>query len=648
MAVVPRDVASEMHRENEQPPRKLKVLLVEDSEDDAILVARALRMSGFDPIVLRVEAFGALSAALRQDDWDIVLSDHNLPGFTAQQALELVRERWPELPFVVVSGCIGEESAVALMRAGAQDYVLKGNLAKLGPVVEREIAEHHMRVERRKAEEAQREVEAIHRAILQNASEGIVTFGEDGRIRSLNRCACQMFGYAPEEATGKSIFDLFESECSEACRMLLEQPSRCLEASFAVPSIEILAVRKDRGTFCAQVNASGVKLGAGWFLTLFLRDITEQKRAEMRYRQQVERLGALRRVDIAINSTLNLNLMLSVIVDQVIAQTGADAANVLLLDAETQTLKYSSGRGLMSAEARRRCLRVGEGCAGKAALERRMVRWSTLKGHDRFCLQGCEVESEGFRAGWAVPLASKGKLLGVLEAFFRREPEASDELLEFLEVLAAQAALAVESASLFERLLRSNTELQLAYDSTLEGWSKAMDLRDHETEGHTQRVTAAVVELARAFGLEDDDIAHVRRGSLLHDIGKLGIPDAILLKPGPLTEDEWAQMRMHPVYAYEWLYPIEFLRPAVDIPYCHHEKWDGTGYPRGLRGEEIPLSARLFAVIDVWDALLSHRPYRKAWSREDAMAYIRSGAGTHFDPDVVQRFVEIEPTLPRD
>ncbi|MCX7800793.1 MAG: PAS domain S-box protein [Fimbriimonadales bacterium] len=645
---MPRSVVSEMHGEGDNTPRRLKVLLVEDSEDDAILVGRALRQSGFDPIVLRVEAFGALSAALRKDDWDIVLSDHNLPGFTAQQALELVRNRWPELPFVVVSGCIGEEAAVALMRAGAQDYVLKGNLAKLGPVVEREIAEHRMRLERRRAEEAQREVEAIHQAILQNAAEGIVTFGEDGCIRSLNRCACEMFGYLPQEALGQSILSLFHRDFSEACRMLLEQPARCTDSSFAVPSIEILAVRKDRSTFCAQVNASGVRLGAGWFLTLFLRDVTEQKRAEMRYRQQVERLGALRRVDIAINSSLNLNLMLSVIVDQVIAQTDADAADVLLLDGDTQALKYASGRGLLSPDARKRCIRVGEGCAGKAALERRMVRWSRLRGNHDLCVHGCEIQSEGFQAGWAVPLASKGKLLGVLEAFFRREPEASDELMEFVEVLASQGALAIESASLFERLLRTNTELQIAYDATLEGWSKAMDLRDHETEGHSQRVTAAVVELARAFGLEDEDIAHVRRGALLHDIGKLGIPDSILLKPGPLTEDEWVQMRKHPVYAYERLFPIEYLRPAIDIPYCHHEEGDGSGYPRGLRGEEIPLSARLFAVIDVWDALLSDRPYRKAWRREDALAYIRSQSGTHFDPAVVRRFVDIEPALPRD
>ena len=188
---------------------------------------------------------------------------------------------------------------------------------------------------------------------------------------------------------------------------------------------------------------------------------------------------------------------------------------------------------------------------------------------------------------------------------------------------------------------RSNRELAQAYDATIEGWSRALDLRDKETEGHTQRVTKLTLELARAFGLPDEDLLYVRWGALLHDIGKMGVPDQILLKPGSLTEEEWLQMRNHPQYAYDLLKPITFLAPALDIPYAHHEKWDGTGYPRGLRGREIPLAARLFAVVDVWDALRSDRPYRPAWTIQEAIAYLESRAGTHFDPGVVERFVAI-------
>jgi PAS domain S-box-containing protein/putative nucleotidyltransferase with HDIG domain len=190
-----------------------------------------------------------------------------------------------------------------------------------------------------------------------------------------------------------------------------------------------------------------------------------------------------------------------------------------------------------------------------------------------------------------------------------------------------------------ERVLAEEGTLR-AYDETIEGWSNALELRDEETEGHSQRVTEMTLNIARMMNVKTDELVHVRRGALLHDIGKMGIPDAILLKPGKLTVEEWAVMRKHPVYAYDMLAPIDYLRPALDIPYCHHEKFDGTGYPRGLKGEEIPLPARIFAVVDVYDALTSDRPYRKAWSKEEALKYIHEESGTHFDPDVVEVFLK--------
>jgi putative nucleotidyltransferase with HDIG domain len=192
------------------------------------------------------------------------------------------------------------------------------------------------------------------------------------------------------------------------------------------------------------------------------------------------------------------------------------------------------------------------------------------------------------------------------------------------------------------QLQRAHLELAQAYETTLEGWSRALDLRDQETEGHTQRVTEMTVRLARAIGLSEAELVHVRRGALLHDIGKMGIPDSILLKPGPLTEAEWEVMRKHPSYAHDLLTPIAYLHEALDIPYCHHEKWDGSGYPRGLKGEHIPLAARLFAVVDVWDALCSDRPYRAGWPEKRVREHIRSLAGAHFDREVVRLFLALE------
>jgi len=190
-------------------------------------------------------------------------------------------------------------------------------------------------------------------------------------------------------------------------------------------------------------------------------------------------------------------------------------------------------------------------------------------------------------------------------------------------------------------LERVNTELAQAYDETLKGWSLALELRDNETQGHSQRVTEMTLHLARLIGIHDRELVHLRRGALLHDIGKMGIPDSILHKPGSLTKEEWEIMRKHPVYAYELLSPIAYLRPALDIPYNHHEKWDGTGYPRGLRGEQIPLAARIFAVVDVWDALRSSRPYRDAWPEENVRTYICEQATLYFDPQIVDIFLNI-------
>jgi putative two-component system response regulator len=191
------------------------------------------------------------------------------------------------------------------------------------------------------------------------------------------------------------------------------------------------------------------------------------------------------------------------------------------------------------------------------------------------------------------------------------------------------------------KLQEAHAQLLAAYEATIEGWSRAMDLWDQETEGHSRRVADLAVELAQALGMSAEEVVHLRRGALLHDLGKLGIPDSILRKPESLTEQEWVVMRRHPQLAYDMLYSIEYLRPALDIPYSHHERWDGSGYPRGLQGEQIPLAARLFAVIDVWDALTSDRPYRPAWSQADARIYIREQSGKYFDPRVVELFFEV-------
>jgi putative two-component system response regulator len=222
---------------------------------------------------------------------------------------------------------------------------------------------------------------------------------------------------------------------------------------------------------------------------------------------------------------------------------------------------------------------------------------------------------------------------------FISKPFALDELLMKVKNVTAHNCLR-ELLMERENLKVSHEEIRDAYDATIEGWARALELRDTEVEGHSRRVTAMTLHVAHAMGVTEEESEQVRRGALLHDIGKMGIPDTILFKPGPLTKSEWAVMKMHPIYAYELLSPIQYLRSALDIPYCHHEKWDGTGYPRALKGKEIPISARSFAVVDVWDALGADRPYRPALSPEKIIDYISRESGKHFDPTVVEVFMQ--------
>ena len=358
-------------------------------------------------------------------------------------------------------------------------------------------------------------------------------------------------------------------------------------------------------------------------------------------RRRLEQVQALRKVDIAITSSLDLRVTLGVALDQVTHVLGVDAAAVLLLNSGTQMLEYAAGRGFRGREIERSSVRVGAGPSGRVALERRIIRISSdMEMRDAF-KKAKLIDDEAFVSYIGAPLIVKGHVKGVLEVFHRTPFRAEGEWLEFLEALAGQVAIAIDEAAMFDDLYRANVDLTLAYDTTLEGWARALELRDYETAGHSRRVSELTTRVARAMGMSDTELAHVRRGTLLHDIGKLSIPDTILLKPGSLTDEEWAVVRRHPTYAFELLAPIAYLRPALDIPYCHHERWDGTGYPRGLKGEQIPLAARIFAIVDVWDALTHVRPYKKAWSVEEARAYVRSQSGSQFDPKVAEAFLSL-------
>jgi putative nucleotidyltransferase with HDIG domain len=357
--------------------------------------------------------------------------------------------------------------------------------------------------------------------------------------------------------------------------------------------------------------------------------------------RRLKNLQALRVIDIAIATNHDLRETMDVLLDKITDELSVDAAAILLLNEAKGLLEFGASQGFQTSSLRYFTLKVGEGMAGRAAEQRQILHVHNIPADPKELVQPSLLAREGFVSYYAAPLIAQGKVKGVLEVFHRSVLNPDDEWLNFLETLAGQAAIAIENTTLFEDLQKTNEELSRAYDSTIEGWSYALDLRDKETEGHTRRVTELTLELAKEFGFTTDELLHIRRGGLLHDIGKMGVPDRILLKETALEPDEWAQMKQHPVYAYEMLQPIDYLHEALDIPYCHHEKWDGSGYPRGLKGEEIPLAARIFAIVDVWDALTSDRPYRAAWDTEKTLAHIKQETGKHFDPHVVDLFTRL-------
>lgn len=359
-------------------------------------------------------------------------------------------------------------------------------------------------------------------------------------------------------------------------------------------------------------------------------------------------LGALMGVGRAINSSLGLNRVLEEVMDTLIALMRAERGFLMLSNPNDGKLKPEISRGIDHLNLDEEILKVSQTIVTKVAASGESILTTNAQQDPRFENQ-ISVAAYQLRSILCAPLKIKNDLIGVIYVDNRAHAGIFRESdLVLINAFADQAAVAIDNARLFENLKRTNfqleaanMELQIAYEATLNGWVRALDLRDKETEGHTQRVTILTQKLARSMGVDDDDMVHVTRGALLHDIGKMAIPDGILLKPGQLTDDERKLIQKHPVYAYEMLSPIEFLRPAIDIPYCHHEKWDGTGYPRGLIGEDIPFAARIFPVIDVWDALTSDRPYRRGMPRDVVRQHIQADSGKHFDPRVVNAFFKL-------
>ncbi|MEW6405220.1 MAG: HD domain-containing phosphohydrolase [Chloroflexota bacterium] len=660
-----------LSEEQKAAATSLRILVVEDSPDDADLMLREVRRGGYEVLSRRVDTPTDMQAALANENWDLILCDYSMPKFSALNALKTLQESGLDIPFIILSGTIQEQNAVDALKAGAHDFILKDKMARLVPAIQRELREAAFRRERLQHE---RELEAI--AIANAAMRTARTLDEmltsllDLALKLINTDSGTLWLHDPTvNVVNLTIQRGWQDNLVTSLQPGEDIPGLVLKSSEAVICREYRTdervieynrqrIAEDLGGACIPLRSNDTVVGvlcanihlpreinpAEIRILMALAEIGGNAIHRMRLHEQtvkqLQRLDALRSIDLVISSTFDLQVTLNVLISHIIKQLEVDAVAVLLIKPGSGHLEFVAGQGFLSRMVETMEVQLGETHAGVAVLGRRTVRVRDLMAQSEKFVRRQPLIGEDFNSYFAVPLIAKGEVKGVMEIFHRAPLNPDPEWLAFLETLGGQTAIAIENATLFQNLQRTNFELIMAYDATIEGWSHALDLRDRETEGHTIRVTDTTLKLAGAMNVPEQDLVPMRRGALLHDIGKMGVPDDILLKPAPLTDEEWKVMRLHPQLAHDWLAPIKYLKDSLEIPYCHHERWDGRGYPRGLRGDVIPLSARIFTVADVWDALTSNRPYRKAWPSTKVVEYIRENNRTRFDPRVVEVFLK--------
>jgi len=596
----------------------IRLLLVEDSEDDALLLMREIRLAGFDAETTRVDTLRGLETALESQDWDVVVSDYALPSFDGLTALEMVQNAGIDLPFIVVSGTIGEDVAVAAMRAGAHDYVMKDRLARLGPAIQRELREAEDRRARRRAEQA-------YRSLVEGSLQGFVIL-LDGAIAFVNPAFAGMLGYSVEEMQSFTREHVSNTIHPDDRDMVWQRYAARLAGEEVPPRYEIRMFHRSGEVRWMEMVATRIEFDGRPATQANLVDITERVRHEREQR-------ALVTVATSLRMAMTRQQMVDLLLEEVRQLFDADGTALVVCDPEGLQSTIELGTGIW-VKATGDVIPAGKGLTGRIVEDGCSYVNNDVRSDAHLAWNDILATT---RAVAGVPLITGETIIGVL--WLGRDKEINEDDCLLLTAIGELTASALLRLILNEQLERTNQELTDAYDRTLEGWARALELRDGTTEDHTRRVADLAERLGSLMGFENDDLVHLRRGALLHDIGKMAIPDNILRKAGPLSEDEWTIMRRHPDYAFEMLSKIPFLASALEIPYCHHERWDGTGYPRGLKGAGIPIAARIFAVIDVWDALGSNRPYRDAWPTHKVITYIRDHAGSHFDPSVVEIFL---------
>lgn len=478
--------------------------------------------------------------------------------------------------------------------------------------------------EQKKAERDLIENEGKFRTLSESTTAGIFIYRDD-KYLYVNPMWCQITGFPEDELLLMKPLDIMNTEVNLDGASHIEQGK---DGDIGRARVEHTLVTHDGETKTIDLMITQILFEGQPAVIGTAIDITNRKQREHEL-EVIAEMGETLRINI------NTDQVLSTAMTKLMAIMKLDGVFFSLVNKQTQLIEITKASGVWKDLGTVK-MRRDQGLSGHIISTGRAYL-NTRPENDPYILY--PEYSKGFSGIAGVPLMAKGEIIGSLVIGSKQHFSEND--LRLLKAIGDLTSSAIHRADLFEQNAQQTEELRHAYDSTLEGWALALELRDKETQGHSVRIAKMTMRLAKRLNIPEEQMENIRRGALLHDIGKLAVPDTILLKNGPLTSEEWVIMQKHPTYAYEMLSQIKFFKGAIDIPYCHHEWWDGSGYPRGLEGKNIPLASRIFCIVDVWDALTSNRPYREAWKKDEALAHIINQAGTHFDPDIVNEFIQM-------
>jgi diguanylate cyclase (GGDEF)-like protein/PAS domain S-box-containing protein len=595
---------------------ELRVLVIEDSENDTLLLVRELKRGGYDPTYTRVETAEAMEAAIDQEGWDVVVSDHSMPQFNSFKALDLLKTRGLDLPFIIVSGTIGEDAAVAAMKAGAHDYIMKGNLKRLVPAIDRALRDAEVRRERKTAEEALRESEERYRRMIETAEEGIWVVDSENKIIFMNKKIVQMLHYTVEEMIGKSFLEFTDEEGRALVEAKTKDGSRGQNDQY-----DFRFRRKDGTDLWAIMSTTPIfeEMGQYAGVLIMITDITERKRAE-------EQLKFLSLHD-SLTGVYNRGYFeeeMRRLDGERFAPVGIIVYDVDGLKFINDTLGHGTGDSILIATAGiiKECFRGSDVVARVGGDEFAVLLPNTRRDIvENACRRIRDSVSRYTASHLGIPLslsigfAVTGTKSIRMNALYKK----------------------ADNNMYREKLHRS----QSARSAIVQTLKKALEARDFVTGGHVDRLKALIARFTAALGIQDVLSKDLLLFAQFHDIGKVGIPDSILFKPGKLTPEEYAEMKRHCEIGYRIAQSSADLAPIADLILKHHEWWNGKGYPLGLKEEEIPMGCRILAIVDAYEAMTGGRPYREPISREEAIRELKRSAGTQFHPELVDKFVKL-------